>query len=81
MRCLDGCGYYYADLDDKGKPLTLNYCHFSGPERCVSCEAKEWTLYESEPQDEYNYESLINDEEYWIHEFGQPYDYGDDYWI
>ena len=54
MRCLDGCGYYYADLDDEGKPLTLNYCHFSGPEGWAPCEV--------EPQDKYGYESLIDDD-------------------
>ena len=35
------CGYWYADVDELGEPLTIEYCHFEGPEGWAPCETED----------------------------------------
>ncbi len=46
-RC-EQCGYCYADCDENGVPISLEYCHFEGPDEWAPCAASE---YEGEPYD------------------------------
>ena len=38
-RC-EMCGYYYADFDG-GMDVSLNYCHYEGPDAWAPCEQDE----------------------------------------
>lgn len=53
-RCF-GCGYMWADLDEEGRPITKEYCHFDGPDGWAPCEQDEY--------DEYANEARIEEEE------------------
>lgn len=46
-RCF-GCGYMWADLDEEGRPVTNEYCHFDGPEGYAPCEQDEYNEYANE---------------------------------
>lgn len=54
MDCIT-CGYYWADLDEEGRPISLEYCHYDGPEGWAPCEYEEY--------DEYANEARIEEEE------------------
>lgn len=79
------CGYWWADLDEDGRPITSEYCHYDGPEGWAPCEYEEYypdEAYAEAREAEEEYERwleeqtrLFEDEEHWTHEFGQPYDY------
>ena len=49
------CGYWWADLDEDGTPISLEYCHYEGP--------AEWEPCEQETYDEYADEARIEEEE------------------
>ena len=79
------CGYWWADLDEDGRPITSEYCHYDGPEGWALCEYEEYypdEAYAEAREAEEEYERwleeqtrLFEDEEHWTYEFGQPYDY------
>lgn len=48
------CGYCWADVDEDGVPMSLEYCHFDGPDDYAPCEYSE---------DEYANEARIEEEE------------------
>lgn len=47
MDCIT-CGYYWADLDEDGTPISLEYCHFDGPEGGAPCEQDSCDEYANE---------------------------------
>ena len=48
------CGYWWADLDEDGVPIGLEYCHYDGP--------AEWAPCEQDAYDEYANEAHIEEE-------------------
>ena len=40
-RCF-GCGYMWADLDEEGRPITREYCHYEGPDAWAPCEQDDY---------------------------------------
>ena len=81
------CGYYWADLDDEGKPISLPYCHYEGPDEWAPCAQDDYEELDDD-EDDYNeeaemaaYEQWLHDEgqreldEGWPDEYGAPYDY------
>lgn len=46
-RCFS-CGYMWADLNDEGRPITNEYCHYEGPEGYAPCEQDEHNEYANE---------------------------------
>lgn len=40
-RCFN-CGYMWADLDDEGRPITREYCHYEGPDGWAPCEQDDY---------------------------------------
>jgi len=80
------CGYWWADLDEDGRPITSEYCHYKGPDEWAPCAQTideyihEIDIEAREAEEEYErwleeQARLVEDEEHWTHEFGQPYDY------
>lgn len=63
-RCF-GCGYMWADLDDEGRPISLEYCHYDGPDGYAPCEqdddeyANEARLEEETVKEEAEYEMWL----------------------
>lgn len=45
-RCFN-CGYMWADLDEDGVPISLEYCHYEGPPEWAPCAQDD--DYEEEP--------------------------------
>lgn len=41
------CGYWWADLDEEGTPISLEYCHYVGPDEWAPCAQDD--DYEEEP--------------------------------
>lgn len=91
MRECFNCGYWWADLDEDGTPISLEYCHYEGPDAWAPCvqddyyaqlEAEEVELRaEAEAAaEEYELwlmEQAIADEDYRssVEYYGEPYDY------
>ena len=86
-RC-DYCGCYWADLDEDGAPLSLEYCHYEGPDGWAPCEqddndeyANEVRIEEEAAREEAEWlaeiEQAIYDEDYRssVEYYGEPYDY------
>jgi len=46
MAC--NCGYWWADLDENGTPISLEYCHFDGPDEWAPCVQNEYNEYANE---------------------------------
>ena len=46
-RCF-GCGYMWADLDEEGRPITNEYCHYEGPDAWAPCEQDKYNEYANE---------------------------------
>ena len=44
-RC-ERCGYWWADCDEEGEPISLPYCHYDGPDEWAPCAQDD---YEEEP--------------------------------
>ena len=78
------CGYWWADLDEDGTPISAEYCHYDGPDAWAPCEQEEqydevWT----EEDEEYEYERWLDEQarqaeleaEEYHEEYGAPYDY------
>lgn len=42
------CGYWWADLDEDGRPITSEYCHYDGPEGWAPCVQDEYNKYANE---------------------------------
>lgn len=81
-RCTN-CGYMWADRDDDGAPISLEYCHYVGPEDWAPCEQDD-----EYPEEDYSDE--IEEYERWLaaetqreleeefrEEYGAPYDYNE----
>ena len=49
------CGYWWADLDEDGTPISQKYCHYDGP--------AEWAPCEQDAYDEYANEARLEEEE------------------
>jgi len=51
MAC--NCGYWWADLDENGTPISVEYCHYDGPEGWAPCEQDEEPdgYWDEEPDD------------------------------
>ena len=91
------CGYWWADCDDEGVPISQPYCHYIGPEDWAPCAQDEYySILEAEEAEvraeaeaaaeEYEMwlmEQAIADEDYRssIEYYNEPYDYGDDYYV
>lgn len=60
------CGYWWADLDEDGAPISLEYCHYKGPDAWAPCEYVEYDEY----ADEAYAEAREAEEEYerWLEE-------------
>ena len=60
------CGYCWADLDEDGVPISLEYCHFDGPDGWAPCEyedeVEEENLYDDEDIEFERYEDWIDSE-------------------
>lgn len=84
------CGYWWADLDDEGRPITNEYCHYHGPAEWAPCEINayydELEAEEAEVRAEAEaaaeeYEAwlmeqvIVDEEEPTFEEYGAPYDY------
>jgi hypothetical protein len=83
-RCTN-CGYYWADCDENGAPISLEYCHYIGPEDWAPCAQND---YYEEPEEDYyddieEYEAWLAAEtqreleEEFREEHGAPYDYNE----
>ena len=91
------CGYWWADLDENGTPISLEYCHYEGPAEWAPCEQDDYYAKLEAEEAELRAEAEAAAEEYeeWMMEqarmeelevdyemsYEQPYDYGDDYWL
>lgn len=86
-RCFN-CGYMWADLDDNGTPISLEYCHYEGPVEWAPCEQDEAYDYEEEYEEfeaeEEAYAEWLAaetqrelEEEYHNELYGEPYDYAE----
>ena len=53
-RCF-GCGYWWADCDEDGTPITNEYCHYEGPDAWAPCAQDDY--------DEYANEAYIEEED------------------
>ena len=60
------CGYWWADFDEDGTPISLDYCHYDGPPEWAPCEqdtydeyANEARLEEEDAKEEAEYENWI----------------------
>lgn len=42
------CGYCWADVDGDGMPISLEYCHFDGPDDWAPCAQDEYDEYANE---------------------------------
>ena len=42
------CGYWWADLDEDGRPITSEYCHYDGPDEWAPCEQDSYNEYANE---------------------------------
>lgn len=65
MDCM-ACGYYWADLDEDGTPISIEYCHYDGPDEYAPCAqdtydeyANEAYLEEEEAREEAEYEAWV----------------------
>lgn len=78
------CAYCWADLDEEGRPISLEYCHYDGLEGWAPCEYEE--PYEEYPEEDHSAE--IEEYEQWLYdqaqreldeeyheEYEAPYDY------
>lgn len=89
-RCFN-CGYMWADLNDEGRPITNEYCHYEGPDAWAPCEQDEYYAALEAEEAEVRAEAEAATEEYeaWLMEqaiadedyrssveyYGEPYDY------
>ena len=82
-RCTN-CGYHWADCDENGAPISLEYCHYVGPEDWAPCAQDDY----EEPEEDYyddteEYEAWLAAEtqreleEEFREEYGAPYDYNE----
>ena len=58
------CGYWWADLDEDGRPITSEYCHYDGPEGWAPCEYEEYypdEAYAEAREAEEEYERWLED--------------------
>lgn len=66
MRECFNCGYWWADLDEDGTPISLEYCHYEGPDAWAPCAQNEYDEYANEA----DVEAREAEEEYerWLEE-------------
>ena len=91
------CGYWWADCDDEGTPISREYCHYDGPAEWAPCEQDSYQAELEAEEAELRAEAEAAAEEYeaWLMEqaiaeedyrssieyYNEPYDYGDDYYV
>lgn len=46
------CGYCWADIDEDGVQMSLEYCHFDGPDDWAPCVQEEYNEYANEAEAE-----------------------------
>ena len=88
-RCFN-CGYMWADLDEEGRPITNEYCHYEGPDAWAPCEQDAYyiALAAEEAEAEAEARAAVEEYEAWLMEqaiaedyrssveyYGEPYDY------
>ena len=56
------CGYYWADLDEDGAPLSFEYCHFEGPDGWAPCEQDDYEEPEPYPWEELDFGNELYEE-------------------
>ena len=82
------CGYWWADCDEEGTPISQEYCHYEGPAEWAPCEQNEAYDYEEEYEEfeaeEEAYAEWLAaeaqrelEEEYHNELYGEPYDYAE----
>lgn len=82
------CGYCWADRDDDGTPISLEYCHYEGPDEWAPCAQDDYYEEHEEPEEDYyddteEYEAWLAAEtqreleEEFKEEYGAPYDYNE----
>ena len=85
------CGYWWADLDEDGTPISLEYCHYEGPAEWAPCEQDDYyaALEAEEAEVRAEAEAAAEEYEIWLMEqaiadedyrssveyYGEPYDY------
>ena len=87
------CGYWWADLDEDGTPISLEYCHYDGPAEWAPCEQDDYYAELAAEEEALRAEEEAAAEEYemWLMEqarmeeeeeepngfYGEPYDYAE----
>ena len=86
------CGYWWADCDEDGEPISLPYCHYDGPDEWAPCAQDDYYRVLEAEEAEYRAEAEAAAEEYemWLMEqaqmeeeeqsnefYGEPYDYAE----
>jgi len=82
------CGYWWADCDEEGTPISQEYCHYEGPAEWAPCEQNEAYDYEEEYEEfeaeEEAYAEWLAaetqrelEEEHHNELYGEPYDYAE----
>ena len=64
MRECFNCGYWWADLDEDGTPISLEYCHYEGPDAWAPCEQDDYYAQLEAEEAELRAEVEIAAEEY-----------------
>ena len=66
-RCFN-CGYMWADLDEEGRPITREYCHYEGPAEWAPCEQDAYysALEAEEAEAEAEARAAVEEYEAWL---------------
>ena len=77
MRECFNCGYWWADLDEDGTPISLEYCHYEGPDAWAPCEQDDYYAQLEAEEAELRAEAEAAAEEYelWLMEQAIAEDY------
>lgn len=59
------CGYWWADCDENGEPISFEYCHYEGPAEWAPCEQENYDEYANEARIE---EEAAREEAEWLAE-------------
>lgn len=70
MRECFNCGYWWADLDEDGTPISLEYCHYEGPDAWAPCVQDDYYAQLEAEEAELRAEAEAAAEEYeeWLEE-------------
>ena len=58
------CGYWWADCDEDGTPISLEYCHYEGPAEWAPCEQDDYYAELAAEEEELRAEAEAAAEEY-----------------